>query len=105
MLRAVAVAGVLACAQAAFLVLLTRHPVAFVLPETVDPLRVGAEALPPEEISDAAVAVAGVLTDEHLHAGEEPGLIVGQAGLIAERGAAHGDDAGRPALGTREGWP
>src|SRR5660397_273755 len=104
-LRAVAMTGVLACTQAPFLVLNARHPVAFALPEAVDALGGGAEALAPEDIADAAVAVAGVLTDEHLHAGEEPGLIVGQAGLIAERGAAHGDDAGRPALGTREGWP
>jgi len=42
-------------------VLLTGHPVAFALPQTVDALRVGAEALPAQEISDAAVAVTGCL--------------------------------------------
>ena len=67
--------------------LLPRHPVAFALPQAVDPLRVGPEALPAQEISDAAVAVTGVSADEHLHVGEEPGLVVGQAGLVAQGGA------------------
>jgi len=102
-LGTVAVAGVLACAQAPFLVLLARHPVAFALPQAVDPLWVGAEALPPQEIPDSPVAVAGVPADELLHAREEPGLVIGQAGLIAQGGTAHGHDTGRPAFGDGEG--
>jgi len=84
-------------------VLLPRHPVSFALPETVDPLGVGAEALAAQEIPGAAVAVVGMSADEHLHAGEEPGLFVGQVGLVAERGTAHGDAKGRPAFGEGEG--
>ncbi|MHB9150790.1 MAG: hypothetical protein ACYC33_12080 [Thermoleophilia bacterium] len=65
-----------------------RHPVAFELPQTVDALRVSAEALPALEAPYPAVAVAGVPAHQHLHAGEKPGLVARDTGLVVP------DDAG-----------